>query len=289
MLTIAIALMLLSSGETQVPSAALQGEVSIQGRSVVLPHVPTSVDQAHAEYGKIAPMLRSSILDLEKDLKLLYEGAPKEDALPPSFRVRNREAEAARFFSTVVDDDEYRRLERAVVDAWNEWQNVLVKTGLAQHEQPATVKEPTDKELVQRMASIKVSGAIRDAERREAVVMATSGGKFDPGQFQFAVGIRNQLNNRGIAVQKLQIIANKEAPRLAQSWNPLVQHLNDLATKLLDLDNPAVPYQSQDLMRLKLQAKIRLLERCRSNLWFCQMVWARMTSSPEPPPLRDLE
>lgn len=283
MLTIAIAMLFLSSGETQAPPAALQGEVSIQGRSVLLPHVPTSVDQAHAEYGKIGPMLRSSIQDLEKDLTTLYQGAPKEGALPVSFRVRNREAEAARFFSAVVEGGEYGRLEKAVVEAWDEWQGTLIKAGLAQAVQPSTVKEPKDKALLQRVASLQVSAAVREAETREAAEVSTT-----DADFRFAIRSRNQISNGSLAAQKLQIIANKEAPRLAQSWNPLIQHLNDLATKLLDLDDPAVPYQSQDLVRLKLQAKIRFLERCRSNLWFCQRVWARMTSSPEPPPLRDL-
>jgi hypothetical protein len=96
-----------------------------------------------------------------------------------------------------------------------------------------------------------------------------------------------QYEDRVSSAKQWVIVANKQAPQLAAAWTPFIEHLHACVLKMAELDHPSTPFQGEDLQRLRLRAKISLLERYRSGMWFCQLVWARMTANTSPAPLRE--
>jgi hypothetical protein len=269
-------------------------EVVVQARKLLIPHVPASVDQAHAEYGKIGPMISNGLQDLELELVKLYASAPKNDPMPASIRVRSSEVEVAKFFSRMIKDDRYAQLQLAVIKAWNEWQFVLLETELASVRSPVhpenaqapdaylETKKRLENEKFRLRERMEIEKTMIDALTR------TNGTQPDAVGYKYKLDMSSQFETKLSTSKQLTVVANEKAPQLAQAWTPFVEYLNACAVKLADLDSPTTPYHGNDLPRLQFQAKIAFLERCRSALWFCQTIWARMTTSTAPPPLKEL-
>jgi len=74
------------------------------------------------------------------------------------------------------------------------------------------------------------------------------------------------------------VYADTQAAILAEGWKPLTGHLDAGAAALLDLDRTAPPTSDPSLKALRLMARINFMERFRSTVWFCQVVWAHMAS-----------
>ncbi|MDP2875781.1 MAG: hypothetical protein Q8O00_06315, partial [Holophaga sp.] len=177
------------------PPAALRSagkEVVIQDREILIPHVPESVEQAHAEYSKVRPMIRNGINDLEKEITQLLEIDRKNEKILISIRVLSSEAEAARFYTKMLNDGQYTKLQITAISAWNEWQSVLMDAGLATCDVPiyrkADKSKNDDSDTKLRLSrQKKMSDAFLESERELNSDLATNpiSGEFDPKAGRF--------------------------------------------------------------------------------------------------------
>ncbi len=277
-----------SMAERPLPPKPPGEKIVVQDREILIPLVPASAKQAHAEYGKVVPRIREGIQDLERELEGLLASDLCREAVPASIRVQSDEAEAAAFFLKILNDDQYAKLQKTAAGAWNEWQSVLMETGLAKKGTPVLPKEGSprdDNAELKKKLRIQKLMAWNSLEHERKLSEKQA---FNAESYLFYMeGVAR--HEEGVARSMMVMtVADKKAPQLAQAWNPLVDYLNACALRMADLDSPSNPYLSEGLLRIRLQAKITFLKRCRTTLWFCHRVWARMTSSDDPAPLKDL-
>ncbi len=263
-------------------------EVVIQAKKIVIPHIPTSVSQAHQEYKQVGTHIEQAIQDLENDLLALYAETANEKQLPATIRVKKHEADAVKFFNRMIEDKEYAQLFQQVIDSWNSWQNVMIASGLAKIDntkptQPQ-ISDKNDKNLIKKMSCIKNPAEFQEYDRSVAAWFA--GG--DRDFFKFIITNIEQHDKSSFTSQKSTILSNQKAPGLSHVWLPLAGHLQACADNFVNIDIPEKPYQTVEILSLKKHAKIAFLERCRFSLWLCQKIWARMASRDELPHIKPL-
>jgi hypothetical protein len=240
-------------------------------------------------------MISHGLQDLETELLQLYAEKPRLEAVPTSIRVHADEIEAAKFFFKMLNDKQYAKLQTEILKVWREWQVLLSETdpidgaGAVSSRNEKQKSEDLDakQKLIKEQARL---AEMLEMESKAIVSLATGG--FGPADstagYGYKIEMSKQFETRFSTAKQRLIVANMKAPQLAKAWIPFVEHLDACALKMAELDHPSTPFQEEDLQRLHLQAKVRFLERCRSGLWFCQLVWARMTTTAAPPPLREL-
>jgi len=89
---------------------------------------------------------------------------------------------------------------------------------------------------------------------------------------------RMSYGSNTLFAQRASAFADGQAQGLDEPWAALTRHLHAGAAALLDLDHAAPPTRDPGLRALRLLARINFMERFRSTLWFCQVVWAHMAS-----------
>jgi hypothetical protein len=278
-------------------------EVVIQGDKIVIPHLPTTVGQANSEWGVTGPLIQRGLQDLKRDLLQLIGSDLYKLGAPTSLRVPAKEAEATRFFAKMLNDNEFADLRGKTIEAWNDWQAALVESGLSRLTWPSAGEAKATPQPIDRLLTKKEQVALT---RRLAQLKNFSEGSIQDGiaynqelaSFQMAgqdsEGLRSLQRDSEAAERRIltsvQVMSvnNQMTPALAESWTPLREYLNACATKLEDLDSLASPLENDGLLRLRFQAKVAFMERCRATLWFSQRVWTRMTSRSDPAPLRKL-
>jgi hypothetical protein len=269
-------------------------EVEIQDWRIQIPALPASVEQAHAEFDEIAPRIQRALQDLDHEVAQLLATEAYRAGLPPSLRVGRQDAAAARFFSRMLNDTDFARLRAEAIQAWNGWQAALMDHGLVRGVKPPAprtgpaTKEQFEQERRQAQLRKFAADAIQDDLAYAQDVATPLGGSTDLKAFQ-ALHAETIRLETGLSISlRVKSIANQQVPTLAKAWQPLAEHLHACAATLVELDAPAIPYGSEDLVRLKLHAKVAFLENCRATLWFSQRVWTRMTSHEDPAPLKKL-
>lgn len=302
------ALMILPQAEPKAGGArpvpkTLVGEVVIQDWNILIPHVPGSVEQAHAEYGKVGPQIQRGLVDLEKELVQLMNSDRYREGLPTAMRATAQEADAVKFLAKMMNDTDYARLRKETVRAWNEWQGLLVASGSTAKADPRTgaVKDAplastpsltpeAQFRLKRRLAQEQAfkESALKDEAAYNLEVATPLGGSADMAAFARLQANTVQVVTNLQQDRQVKFITNQKSPAMAEAWQPMAEYLNACAVRLVDLDATNTGKESEDLLRLKFQAKVAFLERCRASLWFSQRIWTRMTSNRDPEPLRPL-
>lgn len=268
-------------------------EVVIQSNKIIIPDIPESTKQAKSNYSINTEKINQSMMDLEKELIYLYASTKIQPEEPASIRVNKTEAEAVRFFNKIINDKIYEKLELEVIKSWNSWQHVVANSGLYEYanseQKKSTELDSNDQKLIEKSNKLKQTKMAQRWQEEEARAIATNPVTgFDYQYYLRLLETRDKINTMNFNSQKSTMISNQKSPELSLYWAPLAQHLQQCADEFAIFDAPAIPYQNEVTMRLKNQAKIAFLERCRSALWLSQTVWSRMASNPEPPPLRML-
>jgi len=254
----------------QVPPAKVTGaEILIQDRAIELPLLPERLQDAKNQYSKLRPRMVTAIQDLERDLASLYANLEREGPSAKTYRISASSVSETNQLAAMLYDAPSHTMEAAVVDEWVQWQTHLVRFGLSLPSGGSAITS--------RMVLLTIKrNELRSSDQSSLPMfdlLAVDG--LDYGAWN--------SNIQG-AVE----LANSQSPRLAKAWQPLAQHLNDASLQMLEFERSAPPTQDPEIRILRLQAKINVLERFRSALWFCQMVWAHMASKPLPPTLRRL-
>ena len=253
-------------------------DVIVQERGIYIPRIPACVEQAHVEYGKIGPMIRNGIQDLETELVQLLARDAEKWTIAVTLRVRSREVEAARFFAKMLNDEHYIQLQASAIKAWDAWQLDVLNFGSVNGYR----KEQVPGIIVGEDAYLKTK------LRAQETLLAMKLGMGKNNMCLPSFDDTDDYDLRVTTSNMRKIIANKNAPPLSRSWNELIDYVNTCAIRMANLDAPPSPYLSEGLVKLQLKAKIDFLERCRVTLWCCHGVWAQMTSSNHLPPLKNL-
>ena len=258
-------------------------EVALEARAIVIPGLPASITEARRNYGSARRELENSYREAERYLAACAAdraalGQPEAQiTIPPAF------AGEAKTLGQFLYDETYLALEEPVLDRWNTWQNTLLSQGMAQ---PREAQRMADTMRLLSSSKTEVAGrAYLNPGQAPFVVLWEDAS----GQASLTLPRRTALieilalDRLGYSAntefgQQATAYANDQAAKLAHTWAPLTSHLNRGASALLDLDRTAVPTRDPGMRALRLLARIHFMERFRSTLWFCQVVWAHMAS-----------
>lgn len=283
MLPIALVLASLMVPPTPPPQAAV---VQVQARIIHLREVPEQVDQAQAAMGKVEGQLLQDAEDLDRMLGALATEAKALPPLPPSWKVRKADAAEAQFLVGLVDDATYVDLRKEVEATWGAWMAVAQETvGAASPKpvNPSTLLKEAEREALERRLRFTHLSQRFQAEWNRTGVSELEGN----GGGRHAAWLRevSQLDARThTRLKQSVIVRNTLAPRLSAPWKALADHLNRGVDTFAAYEKADAGTASPELKNLRIQAKQRLLERFRSAVFHCHVVWAHMASRPLPKP-----
>lgn len=306
----------LAAAPPQKPPAA---EVPVTARVLQLPPLPASALQARVRYGGVRRLVQEGLGDLEADLMALYADPQARTELPPTLRVPRARAEEVKFLVAVVEDPDLERMTRDLHQAWDRYVEFLVRAGLAEPPEgwkprtpppgpaaatdttpaPAPAAAAEEAEVATRLARRKRSAFALASEAKDLEWLASirsarapaGSGEVAQMQMDWTLGNHRRMEDRVEIRRQQMVVADQSAPDLAAVWAPLAAHFNEVAAKLLALDQASLrePAPDPSIRALRVQARLAFLERFRENLWFCGNVWALMTSSKPPAPLAKLD
>lgn len=276
------------AGAVLLLAGALHGEppgkvVVLEAATTGIPPLPASVAEARKDYARVRKDLDTAYREAgaylaacSRDLAALGRGGAPF-TLPASL------AGEAQTLSGFLFDGAFLALEDPLLQHWNAWQTTLLRQGMAR---PAEAQRMADSMRLLSSSKAEVTGRIPPAGSTLEVLCE------DPAGREHTV-LRLPPNVRWVevlAVDRMEYGANTEfgklattyadaqAAHLAEAWAPLTAHLKREAAALLDLDRTAPPTDEPALKALRLMARVNYMERFRSTLWFCQVVWAHMAS-----------
>jgi len=258
-------------------------EVVLEASAVLIPSLPSSVAEARRGFSRVRKELDVSYREAERYLAAcaaeLAAPPPAQITLPAAFGAE------ATVLSQFLFDQTFLDLEGALLERWNPWQSFLLRQGMAQ---PAEAQRMAEHMLL--LSSSKAEVAERASPQAAlSTLEILSDDPVRPGSsflkiprmvrwFEVVAVDRMEYGANTEFSRKAAAYADGQAPALAQAWSVLSAHLNASASALLDLDRTAPPTRDPGMRILRLQARINFMERFRSTLWFCQVVWAHMAS-----------
>ncbi|MCL1893659.1 MAG: hypothetical protein FWG02_05425 [Holophagaceae bacterium] len=260
------------SSRAQEKSTASE-TVTIQGKELYLPHVPSSVDQAKKEYRAINRYLRETLGELEQELSDLYMGVTARDfygmiVLPKA----KAETPEAQFMASILSDESIDLQIKELVDIWNGWQMAIVARGAAKLVDYDESQEPPPATELSEVIKMEAGRVVKRTAR--AIQAALDGRSVRPPTWDPASLIR-MYTLRGNQ-QQIAIISNELVPNFAQVWDSYTEYFNDRLLAFSDVLESKIVIEDDDINRLYKKTYIVLLEQLRTSLWICRHVWNRM-------------
>lgn len=296
MLLLVLALCLV--GDTvprQVPKVP-EALVVLEDRTIGLPPLPMNGGQGRKQFKVIHAQIKTAQHDLTLSLQGLYGKPEATTVLGGDLSVPEAsEAEGAALVAVLMDADQ-AKLELAFSEVWKGWQAALVESGLAKPIKVRKGKEGPSSPLFEearKLAKDTLKAMSRQPKKRISRLDASFNVEnvdlypdvthyMTRDEYQGDQKIEHDL----YVAQNSLAVANELIPALSKTWNPLVDHLNQRARRLADLEQAATPTSDPILNALRVQTKIAFLERFRTALWYCDLVWSQVASegTPMPPP-----
>lgn len=270
------------------PQAAV---IQVQARIIHLREVPERVDQAHDSMGKVEDQLLQDAEDLDRMLTALATEAKALPPLPPSWKVRKADAAEAQFLVGLVDDAKYVDLRKEVEATWGAWMAVAQESaGAANPRQvnPSTLLKEAEREAIERRLRFTHLSPRFEAEWRRSAVSELEGNS-GSRHAEWLKEVSSLSARAHTQLKQSTIVRNTLAPRLSAPWKALADHLNRGVDTFAAYEKADAGTASPELKNLRVQAKLRLLERFRSAVFHCHVVWAYMAarSLPKPPVMPD--
>lgn len=274
----------IGQGPTDQTSVGQSPSVLVQARALRLPDLPADTAQARTGYPAIRQEIETSLWELGQDLTVLRIGTAFD--FPVEVRVTPQTATEALYLLQTLSDEEFLDARGAVLEQWNAWQTDLLKAGLADAREGSTIT--SNMELLPAGIPLFVPDDLGGDECCRIVFGRSRKEErlFTRQDLFELVAISRAPYQRPSAMGKAAAqLASTHAPRLQAIWKTLMEHLNASALHWLDFEQNLVPTQNPGLEILRRQSRIHVLERFRSALWLCQVIWAHMASEALPPPL----
>jgi hypothetical protein len=275
------ALVLLLSGclQGQVPGKV----VVLEATATRIPPLPATVAEARKGFSRTIKDVEASYREAERYLAACSLELAALGQAGAQFTIPAPMAGEAKTLSEFLFDGGFLALEAPVLQRWNAWQTTLLRQGL---DRPDEAQRMADGMRLLSSSKAEVIGRVPPAGSTLEVLCE------DPTGLERTV-LRLPPNVRWVEVMAVDRMryeantdfgklatdyANAQAALIAEDWKPLTAHLATGAAALLDLDRTAPATKDPGLRALRLMARINFMERYRSTLWFCQVVWAHMAS-----------
>ena len=302
MILLALALMV-PQDPAPPPKAKTAGTlVKVEDRSITLPPLPQTGSEGRARFKEIHAQIGAALEDLTLSLQALYGRPEAGMALAADLSVPPELAEEGAALVGVIDDPDYARLERAYLDTWKGWQAALVEGGLAKRAQASSgVQEPRSKQYEETKQKGRL--ALQAPSRRFQPVTRLDAGyrskdeddtfsderiNAPPKQPEELTVAPMEFTKKEQDTQNRLAVTNLLLPDLSGTWNPLVDHLNEAAMRVVNQEQASSPLPDPTMKILRAYARIAVLERFRKALWYCDLVWCQLASVEAPPPPRRL-
>ncbi len=274
----------LTPGEPPPPPAVA---VQVQSRIIRLREVPERVDQARSAAGQVEPQLVRDAEDLDQMLAALSQEARALPPLPVSWKVRRADAAEAQFLVGLVDDTTYLELRKEVEATWSAWMAITqesLSSETTRTLKPSALRDQVAQRALQRRQLLAQSNP--RVEREWAANLAEMMKGVTGGRTFLEMESRTSAHH-GAHTTRLEqsiVLRNTLAPSLTVPWKAMADHLNRSVETLSGLEKADAGTASPELKALRVLAKRRLLERFRSAVFQCHVVWAHMASRPLPRP-----
>lgn len=269
-------------------AASLHGQapgkvVVLEASAIPIPSLPSSVAEARKGFSRVRRELETSYREAERYLAASSRELAALGQAGARFTIPAPMAGEAKTLSGFLFDGDFLALEDPLLQRWNAWQTTLLRQGLAL---PGEAQRMAEAMRLLASSKSEVTGRIPPDRAALEVLCGDPAG---PGR----TVLRLPPNVKWVEVmaldhmgydantdfgRKATAYADSQAAALAEAWKPLTAHLNTGAAALLDLDRTAPPTGDPGLKALRLMARVNFMERFRSTLWFCQVVWAHMAS-----------
>jgi hypothetical protein len=275
--------------------------VKVEDRSITLPPLPRTGSEGRARFKEIHAQIRTAMEDLELSLLTLYGKPEAGMPLAAELSVPSELAEEATVLVGVLDDPDYPRCERAYLDTWTGWQAALVEGGLAKRVQASPgSQEPRSRQYEEArqkgklalqapsrrfQQSTRLDAGFRSKDEDDISEERVGATPKRPEELALAFGESTKKDND---TQSRLVITDLLLPDLAGTWNPLVDHLNAAALRVVNREQASSPSLDPTMNALRIHAKLAVLERFRKALWYCDVVWCQVASVEVPPPPRRL-
>jgi hypothetical protein len=280
------ALLLLTAQAPQPkPAAAV---VAMEARSIILPALPADGAQGRARFRETHGRIQDTQKDLDGALLALY-ARPEAARSLRGLAVPEEALAEGRELLEILKDTEHARLEKDFADTWRGWQAALVEGALAPAGKapaaPASPRFEAARETARKVVRETARTLGTPADRLDASYNVENANLYTSlGQLQSE---EQRVTDRGVeasvtVARRTLTVANKLIPELAAAWQPMVAHLNAQAVRLIDLEQRARTSPGGPLGDLRVQARIAYLERFRTALWYCDLVWAQVASAELP-------
>jgi len=290
MISLLLPVLIASPGSPMGPSPVNQApvgqpsSVQVQARALRLPDLPADTAQARTGYPAIRQEIELSVGELGQDLTVLRTGTAFD--FPVEVRVTPQTATEALFLLQTLSDEEFLDARGAVLEQWNAWQTDLLKVGLADAREGSSIT--SNMELLPAGIPLFIPEDLGGDECCRIVFGRSHKEErlFTRQDLFELVAISRAPYQRPTALGKAAAqLATTHAPQLQAIWKTLMEHLNASALHWLDYEQNLVPTENPGLETLRRQSRIHVLERFRSALWLCQVIWAHMASEALPAPL----
>jgi hypothetical protein len=255
--------------------------VAVLARSISLPSLPKTVEEAHRQHDTLRPTLDQGLADLREAIRAALKELPElpDQAMAPPGQEQ--------LFEALLDlyaAPEYPTLGTAFMEAWEAWARTLQSSGMV----GGTDWTPEDQRQQRRLAQTLLNSAQRTWITWNPPVMigparARGGGgpQMGPGiagreLFQFLLDkvVLQSLTNR---------VLDKMAPAVNPSWERLRRYLNDSVLRMADLE---AQVRSQgptaDLVPFLAHTRLAVMQRFEQALWYATVVWAQVAAKDLP-------
>jgi hypothetical protein len=289
-MTFALALLLVvttpqSSSKPVSPAA----EVEVKSGVLELPGLPGSVAEARSGYRRVQREIIATMAELEQDMAhLCREADGDESRLLAGLRIPREGCTEARLLVGMLEDDAVQKANEAVEGSWTSWTTDLLRIGLNDPEGQIIisnwVRMPYLPHFVCPILFNRkdgLFGLVHYMDGEETKELHLQNLAIGSHQAIARVPYRKRSTLAKAALQ----VSEAYAPTLQGQWVVLRKEMSDSAEHWLNLEQGLQPTRNPDRLALRHQVKFQFLERYRSALWFCYIVWAHMASEALPPPL----
>lgn len=275
--------------------------VKVEDRSITLPPLPGEGHPGRGLFQATHAQIKAAMEDLTAGLQALYEKPEALKELPVELSIPSEDAAEGTLLLSVIDDKAFVQLEQAYLDTWKGWQAALVEGGLASRVQAAPkVAEPRSTQYLAAKQKAKLalqapSREVKPVSRLDAGYRVLSEREDTFSEAELASipkepeeRMVEKAHSKDIAqAQKRLVVANLLLLDLAAAWNPLVDLLNERAQRVVNQEKGS-PSGDATMNALRLHAKLAVMERFRTALWYCDLVWCQLASEQALPPPRKL-
>ena len=263
-------------------------EVAVQSQPLQIPRIPASVSEARSGYRKTQREIQVTMAEMEQDATTLcLESTPDEPRFLAGLQIPEEACPEARMLVGMLSDEAVDQARNEVNGCWMDWTMDLLRIGLSDPDGRILTSNweagiPYVPRFVCPIRFIHNDGTycrVQFQDTHETWDLKLEGMGAHSGVARVPYRKHSPLAKAALRVSEFY------APTLQGHWDTLREEMDASALEWLEIERGLQPTRNPDLVALRRLVKFQFLERYRSALWFCYIIWAHMASQALPPPL----